>query len=267
MVTKSQLTHFQGSLGVYEHILTDDGTQTLFSHFFDESCHSSAGAYEETIFNYVLGTNVAERIKEYQEDFRIFEVGFGTGLGFSATIDHLLEQNIELKQFIFVSSELDEGLAHFSLTKLVKEDYLHKFERIVEDGYISFRGHHSQGAILEVLIGDIRVTLPLWAKSGQKVQSIYQDAFSPLKNPTLWTTEWFRDLLGVSAKDCILSTYCSSKAVWKSMLEAGWKVNEVMGFGKKRYSTRAQLSGSSGPQLLKWCEESPIEALRDPCDS
>ena len=57
---------------------TEDGTFTLESNLFTENCHSTAGAYEETLFNYVNGTEVK---KSKQAEIKIFEVGFGLGLG------------------------------------------------------------------------------------------------------------------------------------------------------------------------------------------
>jgi tRNA U34 5-methylaminomethyl-2-thiouridine-forming methyltransferase MnmC len=269
MANSSNIKTILGSLGSYTFIKTDDGTQTIFSHYFDESCHSSSGALEETLQNYVLGTEVPSRLQTSQmaqQIFTVLEVGFGTGIGYSATIDALKSRSISPKSLSFISTELDEKLALFALENLVQGQYLKGYEKVIESGLTYFKGITHDGQFMKVLIGDARETIPQWRAQGEKVNAIYQDPFSPNKNPSLWTVEWFEELRSVSDLDCILSTYSSTKGIWKSMLEAGWRVSEAKGFGNKKLSTRAYLNPKkdSSAQILKWCQDSPLRASRDP---
>ncbi len=269
MAISSNMKTILGSLGPYTFVKTDDGTQTIFSHYFDETCHSSSGAVEETLQNYVFGTEVPSRLQASQmaqHIFTILEVGFGAGIGYSATIDALKSRSISPKGLSFISTELDEKLASFALENLIKGQYLQSFEKVIESGLTYFKGLTQEDQIMKVLIGDARVTIPLWSTPGEKVNAIYQDPFSPNKNPTLWTVEWFEELKSVSDLDCILSTYSSTKGIWKSMLEAGWRVSETKGFGNKKLSTRAYLNPlkDSSAQIIKWCQDSPLRASRDP---
>jgi tRNA U34 5-methylaminomethyl-2-thiouridine-forming methyltransferase MnmC len=117
-----------------------------------------------------------------------------------------------------------------------------------------------------ILLGDVRETFLLARKQNifkYNFDAIFQDAFSPKKNPRLWTYEWFNDLSTVSKETTIMTTYSTTKATWKSMILAGWKVECFTGFGKKRMSTRAKRQGDSARDVLDWVAQSPINALKD----
>jgi tRNA U34 5-methylaminomethyl-2-thiouridine-forming methyltransferase MnmC len=246
-----------GSLGTYEFLETDDGTMTLHSAYFDEACHSTSGALKETIHNYVLGTKVPQRLE--RGPLCVFEVGFATGLGLKATL--LNASYDHHKNLTFVSSELDGLLCQHFLEALKSDEIIESFHTTD----FGFQGRSIHGATIYILIGDVRETLPLWRKNSLflKFKAIYQDPFSPKKNPSLWTKEWFSELKAASESEVILGTYSSTKAVWKSMIAAGWKVTEVPGYGKKRLSTRAMLEGESSKNVIEWCKRSPAPALCD----
>lgn len=118
---------------------------------------------------------------------------------------------------------------------------------------------------LTIIVGDIRQEL---AKAKRNLgmdnfSAIYQDAFSPKKNPALWTLEWFRDLKDLSASDCVLSTYSAAMPVRKSLLAAGWSVFKREGFGEKRSTTVARIGLEMKPEFLRNIENSPEQTLID----
>ena len=221
---------FDGSLGEYEVIETEDGSLSLFSKAFNEGCHSSHGAATETRYIYVDGCEVKDRKVKC-----IFEVGFATGLGF-------IETYKVLDEFLFYSTELDEKLV---LWANEKNKIFDSFEK-VGNTYVGIKGK----ARAVILIGDARETIKNYSFE-KPFQAIYQDAFSPKRNPTLWTKEWFTDLKELSAEEVILSTYSASSRVKKALFSAGWIVEEREGFAFKRSSTRGFLKGEHEDQLLK----------------
>lgn len=221
---------FDGSLGEYEIIKTEDGSFSLFSKAFNEGCHSSHGAATETRYIYVDGCEVKDRKVNC-----IFEVGFATGLGF-------IETYKVLDEFLFYSTELDEKLV---LWANEKNKIFDSFEK-VDNTYVGIKGK----ARAIILIGDARETIKNYSFE-KPFQAIYQDAFSPKRNPTLWTKEWFTDLKELSSEEVILSTYSASSRVKKALFSAGWIVEEREGFAFKRSSTRGFLKGEHEDQLLK----------------
>lgn len=239
---------FTGKLGKYKIIETEDQTKTLWSEYFDEACHNLSGAYNETLHNYIQGCQIPEQIIS-KDAVHVFDVGFGLGIGLRAYIDEIKKHEFHQSvHFSYVSMELDEDLFLWS----VKNNFLdYQFFKI--DNYYTGEFPLSPTASLKVLvfIGDGRITIPdaFAQKLLPEFTAIFQDAFSPKKNPALWTVEWFGNLKNFSAKDVYLSTYSASVSIRKSMIKAGWKISSAKGFGQKRTMTKARLIGETEEHL------------------
>jgi tRNA U34 5-methylaminomethyl-2-thiouridine-forming methyltransferase MnmC len=229
---------------------TEDGTFTLFSEAFQEACHSTSGAKAETILHYIEGCKVLEKVLKFQ-DFTILEVGFGLGIGFLTTLEKI-PQN---KSVHFLSLELDRNLLNWF------KDEHPEFNFKWEDNLL--RGHSGE-VKLTIIQGDARASLPEYLKNYPTTwHAIYQDAFSPKRNPVLWTKEWFELLKSHSHPDATLSTYSASSSIRKSLHETGWGVLSGEKFGSKRTSTRAVLNKPTDPDIVLQLSRSPVLALTD----
>ncbi|MFA5583428.1 MAG: MnmC family methyltransferase [Bacteriovoracaceae bacterium] len=240
----------------YQWIQTDDGSYTLHSELFKEACHSTSGAKSETLLHYLQGCQVSERLTKYSP-FQILEVGFGLGIGFLTTLETLGEFD---HPWHFVTMEIDPDLVKWFLD--VYQDH-HIVKQAV---WISPRLVHAKFKNVEIsiIVGDARIELPHFLNSGSfQFHAIFQDAFSPKRNPTLWTVEWFNLLRETSHQDCILSTYSASSSIRKSLIKSGWKVNKGHKFGPKRSSTRATLTGVTDEEIMTHLNNSPVEAIYD----
>lgn len=113
---------------------------------------------------------------------------------------------------------------------------------------------------LTIIYGNARETI---RSLNQNFNIIYQDAFSPKKNPSLWTIQWFKDLARVSDQNVRMSTYCSSVGARKAMIAAGFKLQEGGAFKRKRSSTRATLLGDTDNDITIKLNQSKIKALVD----
>lgn len=227
--------------------LTADGSPTLWSAKFDENCHSLAGAYGETLYNYYHGCNISEKLLTVNT-LNILDVGFGPGLGLKVLRDELFKIAPSARPKLnYISVELEPELVlwaeKYTLAHNSPPDSLLKFspggnEYIAQDLLGSYR----------VLIGDARVQLPKaqLEENFPPLHAIFQDAFSPKKNPVLWTQEWFELLKACADPSVILSTYSASTAIRKSLHCAGWHVNTRKGFGEKRACTQAKLLMTPG---------------------
>ena len=237
----------------YKVVTTEDGSSTLFSERFQESCHSSSGARAETRLHYIEGCEIEKKIQK-KKPLSILEVGFGLGIGFLTTLETLHDH------FSFVSLEIDRDLVEW----FRNENREHKFlKHLTWISPVKLEAK-TPTVTLTILVGDARETLDFYCQyASPRWDAIYQDAFSPKKNPTLWTKEWFELLKKYSAPDAIMSTYSSSASIRKAMLEAGWNLQKGEGFGKKRSSTRATLGGASNQGILDQLALSPVPALRD----
>ena len=232
-------------------VSTDDGSKTLFSEAFQEACHSTSGARAETVLHYLGGCKIKQKAQT-QNSLTILEVGFGLGIGFELTREYLLEDECQLN---FVSVEIDQKLVEWYQQNHPELPW--KWNNNVLEAITST--FH-----LIILVGDARKTLPAFCEAQNfKWDAIYQDAFSPKRNPVLWTKEWFELLKKYSSSEVILSTYSSSVSIRKSLYETGWILHSGEKFGKKRTSTRATLRGMSDPEILKSLELSPTQSLTD----
>lgn len=254
---------FKGILGKYKIIQTEDNTQTLWSEYFDEACHNLSGAYEETLYNYISGCAIPHQMTQ-DKDIHVLDVGFGVGVGLLALIDQYKKsEGKTARRLSYTSIELDEELFLWSMKNTLPNVLVHKREN--EKG-IFYEGlaNTAHGELkITVYIGDGRITLPAHKKSLPPFSAIFQDAFSPKKNPTLWSLEWFSFLKDVSDEDVRLSTYSSSVSIRKSLIAAGWAIENAKGFGQKRTMTKASLTGITDPALLAELNKSPTLELHD----
>ncbi len=256
----SAVLSFTGKLGNYRIIDTDDGSKSLWSEAFDENCHSLSGAVLETVHNYIEGCQI--RDKHATGPLTILEIGFGTGLGAALTFNHC--QELQQLPVHFISLELDLTLVEWAKGQPQSPEIIRQLQAI-QSGPLTYFQATVCHFTLTVVIGDARKTihqLPTFL-SATKINAVYQDAFSPKKNPTLWTVEWFKDLKQHCATDVILSTYSSSSRIRKSLLAAEWIPEILPGFQGKKEGTLARITGEISATMAEHLMRSPVSALTD----
>lgn len=259
------MTEFKGKLGKYKIIKTEDQTETIWSEYFDETCHNLSGAYEETIHNYIQGCSILNLIKK-ESSFSVLDVGFGVGVGLKALIDQFSINKTSSHSVYYTSIELDETLLLWSLSKTLPFLTLERKTREVNEAIlISYQGVWNNLLTIQIFVGDGRETLPLASALGliSPLDAIFQDAFSPRKNSALWSTEWFLFLKFLSLKTVELSTYSSSITIRKSLVSAGWSIENAQGFASKRFMTKASLNGETSSTLLEQLANSPLLEIKD----
>ncbi|WP_415406615.1 tRNA (5-methylaminomethyl-2-thiouridine)(34)-methyltransferase MnmD [Sulfurovum sp. CS9] len=215
-----------------EIVLCEDGTNTLYSKEFDEPYHSTKdGALHESLEKHVKPSLT---LKKENEQLTILDICFGLGYNTFATLYYIKQQKLTTKIHI-ISPEFDEGLVR----SLGTFDYPPEFENIKyiikainQDLY-----YEDEQFKIEILLGDARKSIP---QIKEKIDIVYQDAFSPSHNPLLWTTEYFRDVRAICKEDAILTTYSTAAAIRLGLYENGFYIfvhrAEMM-----RYSTVASL--------------------------
>jgi tRNA U34 5-methylaminomethyl-2-thiouridine-forming methyltransferase MnmC len=252
------MKEFKGNLGNYRIIKTEDNSETIWSEYFDENCHNTSGAIAETIYNYIEGCEVLDQIKKFQP-LSIFDVGFGPGLGLKILSDSI--HHIPATMVNYYSVEIDEALVLWSIKNTFSEI---SYEACEVDS-LKFYQFIVGNITAIVFIGDARITVPKALKNEliSPLHVIFQDPFSPKKNPTLWTVEWFSLLKELSHPKVIMSTYSSSISIRKSMIKAGFTIINRKGFGQKRTMTKALLDGQTAFELMEQLNKSPILELHD----
>ncbi len=224
-----------------ELVLCEDGTNTLFSIEFDEPYHSTKdGALHESLEKHV---KPAVAFTKEKTTLTILDICFGLGYNTFTTIHYIKTLGLKTKVHI-LSPEFDEGLVR----SLDTFDYPPEFENIKhiikaisQDLY-----YEDEQFKIEILLGDARKSIP---NIQEKVDIIYQDAFSPAQNPLLWTKEHFSDIRAISKEDALLTTYSTAAAIRLGLYENDFFIfvhrAEMM-----RYSTVASLKRLDGLEYI-----------------
>jgi len=215
-----------------EVVLCEDGSNTLYSKEFDEPYHSTKdGALHESLEKHVKPSFV---LKSNQNKLTILDICFGLGYNTFATLYHIKKNNLKTKVHI-LSPEFDEALVR-SLDTFTFPPEFDSIKHIIK-AISTDLSYEDEQFKIEILLGNARKSI---LTINEKVDIVYQDAFSPAHNPLLWTYEWFRDVRAICKEDTILTTYSTAAAIRLGLYENGFYIfvhrAEMM-----RYSTVASL--------------------------
>jgi len=238
--------------------LSNDGSYTAYSKEYNEHYHSTKdGALNESLVKHIYP---AFKLKEHQQKIVILDICYGLGFNTLATLYYYKKKNLTSKLYIY-SPELDS-----SLVKSLKEfNYPQEFapfkdiiEKISQDGLYEDEQFH-----IEIFLGDARNYVKQFY---HKFDIVYQDAFSPSSNPTLWTKEYFSEIKKSMKNDAILTTYSIALASRLALYENGFII--YINSGKNyRDATVASLKELSNFKVVDMphkisCNPS-ISSLRD----
>jgi len=222
-------------------VLCEDGSNTLFSVEFDEPYHSTKdGALHESLEKHV---KPALSLSQSKHSLTILDICFGLGYNTFATLYYVKQMRLDTKIHI-LSPEFDEDLVRSLDTFDFPPEFdciKHIIKAISQDLY------YEDGQFkIAVLLGDARKSIP---RIKEKIDIVYQDAFSPAHNPLLWTKEHFSDIRAISEDDALLTTYSTAAAIRLGLYENGFYIfvhrAEMM-----RYSTVGSLKMIEGFEYI-----------------
>jgi tRNA U34 5-methylaminomethyl-2-thiouridine-forming methyltransferase MnmC len=212
---------------------TLDGSQTLYFGELDEHYHSTFGAVQESQHVFIKAG-----FKQCpQSDIRVLEIGFGSGLNCYLT----LLAGLGSGKKVWYSA-----IEKFPLPEEVWEKL--KYSQQLPDGNSEWFPliHQAQWNgdveihpqfILHKIESDLLVMewdkLPL-------VDLVYFDAFSPEKQPELWSSSIFERIYDKMNSNGILVTYCAKGIVRRTLQSIGFVVERIPGPPGKREMIRAR---------------------------
>jgi len=137
-----------------------------------------------------------------------------------------LPNNLKIRVHI-LSPEFDEGLVR----SLDTFDFPPEFN-VLKDIIKAVATHlhyEDEQFKIDILLGDARESIPHLLTTNcslltEKIDIVYQDAFSPKHNPLLWTREWFADVRAICSDDAVLTTYSTAAAVRLGLYENGFYI-------------------------------------------
>lgn len=233
----------------------DEDGQPVSSTFGDVY-FSRANGLEETRHVFLQHNQLSERWQQLNagEHFTIAETGFGSGLNFLAAWQLWLTAAPADAQLHFVSVE------KFPLTKndlqraLALWPELGEFTAQLIDAYPVFvgTGFHRlsfmNGRIkLTLIINDAAVGFtqllatphPAFSNHCAKIDAWFLDGFAPSKNPQMWSDELFTAIRQLSHLNTTAATFSAAAIVKQGLKLAGFSIQKVPGFGRKREMVKA----------------------------
>ncbi|MCB2196666.1 MAG: tRNA (5-methylaminomethyl-2-thiouridine)(34)-methyltransferase MnmD [Bacteroidetes bacterium] len=212
-------------------INTNDGSHTIYSELFNEHYHSTFGALSESMHVFIeAGLNHCSL-----NHINIFEVGFGTGLNAVLTYAESKKQKLNINYTAIELYPVDIQI----IEKLNYQQFLSQQQ------YKKFILMHSTVWNTEVDI-DSNFTLTK-IKSDltnfnmpSSYDIIYFDAFSPNKQPEIWSLDIFKRIYASINQFGILTTYSSKGLVKNNLRNAGFKVTRLVGPKGKHHIIRAE---------------------------
>ena len=201
-----------------------DGTP--IARRFDDPYYSLQDGLAETRFVFHDGNQLTER---FADGFQIAELGFGTGLSFLATWDAWRKSAYKgtLHFTSFEAFPLSTGDTRAALAPFTELAPL--TERLLE--FLAGKALPSD-IQLTIIEGDARETVPNW--QGQ-ADAWFLDGFSPAKNPELWSADLMTAVGDHTKRGGTFDTYTAAGHVRQKLSDAGFTVERISGFGRKRH--------------------------------
>lgn len=269
----------------YQLVQLTNGSHSLHSLAYGETFHPVIGPVAEAEALYVNQLQLRERLSNHSGEFVIWDVGLGAAANaltvLRATRD--LATPIRLVSFDNTMEPLEfalqnaAALGYFGGYELQTQAILEQHASQFTDGVravnwqfhlgdfptllareLERRVHAAETSIRPLLPPEGSVPQPAESGFGAPPHAILFDAFSPAKNPAMWTLPLFTKLFRLldPQRACALPTYSRSTIMRVTLLLAGFFVGVGHATGKKEETTIAAntLELLSEPLDLRWLD-------------
>ncbi|HEV2695181.1 MAG TPA: MnmC family methyltransferase [Verrucomicrobiae bacterium] len=264
--------------GDYQLVPLANGQKTLFSASYAEKMHPGLGPMAEAELLYVRQLNIRERLSAAADEFVIWDIGLGGAANAIAVLQATREISGKLR---LVSFDNTGEPLEFALNNSAALGYPVGYESQMAALLQERRTEFVNGKCSvnwEFHLADFPALLPglkFGAHHSQPVpppHAIFYDAFSPAKNPAMWTLPVFENLFRAldPSRPCALTTYSRSTLLRTTLLLAGFSVGTGHATGMKEETTIAAnlLNLIAEPLNARWLERAmrsdSAEPLREP---
>ncbi len=240
----------------YRVVKLASGAHSVHSVAEAETFHPVIGPAAEAEALYVRQLRLAERLRDHTGDFVIWDVGLGAAANPVAALRAVRDLPASIRIFSF--DHTLEPLT-FALQHPAELDFLAGYETHLAnllatqpttsaDRQLAFQDGQAK-VDWEIHVADFPTLLMQPAMQQlPKPHAIMFDAFSPAKNPAMWTLPLFTNLFRLldPARPCSLPTYSRSTILRVTLLLAGFHVGVGHATGEKEETTLA----ANNPELI-----------------
>lgn len=236
---------------------------TPVSQQFDDVYFSNQDGLAETRHVFLQGNGLPQRWREPgRPDFTVAETGFGTGLNFLTLWQaHQAFRRAHPDQgpprLHFISFEKyplcrdDLRAAHAAWPELAElSEQLYAVWPDALPG--CHRLHPAPHITLDLWFGDVNALLPQLPDGLHgHVDAWFLDGFAPAKNPDMWTQALFDTMLRLARPGATFATFTAAGFVRRGLIQAGFEVSKVKGFGQKRECLAGRRPAALPPDALR----------------
>ena len=234
---------------------------TPASNQFGDIYFSVEGGLDETRAVYLSACGLPQRWQngngqDTAPHFTIAELGFGTGLNFLATWQ-LWQQSgqeksrhkyqrlhyVSIEKYPLSKEQLRQALTHWPELADFSAQLVEKWPGRVR-GYHRL---HFANVSLTLIHDDVSAALD---SAALQADAWYLDGFSPARNPEMWAPAILSRIGELSADGAMIGTFTAAGAVRQGLSGAGFDVEKVAGFGRKRHRIQAVMRKTSSQKPM-----------------
>jgi hypothetical protein len=217
----------------YQLVRLKNGTFSIRSLAEEETFHPVIGPAAEAEALYVRQLDLRRRLRQ-EPEWVVWDVGLGAAANAVAVFRAAADLGCALR---VISFDRTVAALEFALRHAAELGYLAGFEGAAAE--LAAKGR-AMGGRWELRLGDF----PQWlrgARPGPAPHLIMFDAFSPARNPAMWTAPLFSDLRRCldARHPCAMPTYSRSTMLRVTLLLAGFFVGAGHATGEKEQTTIA----------------------------
>ena len=240
----------------YKIVKLASGVHSVHSLAERETFHPVIGPVAEAEALYVKQLRLPERMAAHSGEFVIWDVGLGAAANVLTVLRATRAASCSLRIISFdhtlaplqFALENAEALGYFTNYETPVQNFLRDHGTAFTDG--------QRQITWELQLGDFPSLLRTQHSAIATPHCILFDAFSPAKNPAMWTQPLFANLFRLldPQRPCALPTYSRSTMLRVSLLLAGFFVGAGHATGEKEETTIAAntLDLISEPLDKKW---------------
>ncbi len=214
----------------------------------------------ESDYVFLQHNQLAQRFSELKDSpetlFTIVETGFGTGLNFTLCLKLWQASGLKKARLKYISIEkhplrlmdLKRAARQWPELSATAEQWLVCYPPIFPGMYTCPIRNNIQ---LCLFFGDIDEGLaelkeslhPQHQQRSAFIDAWFLDGFAPSKNPEMWRPSLFKAMADLSHNESTFATFTAAGLVKRGLRDAGFAVEKVPGFGRKREMLKGKFSG------------------------
>ena len=241
--------------------------ETPYAAAFDDIYYMPENGLAESHYVFVAANQLSAQMAAAGRDgcITIGETGFGTGLNFLALLQEWARiadnerprlHYITTEAFPLSASTLTHAHERWPELAAYSTELVAHYPPLIAGAHrrLLFDGR----VTIDFLFGDAAPMLANYRPSGgvaRPIDAWFLDGFAPAKNPDMWSDALFNAMADLSHAGTRLATFTAAGKVRRGLQQAGFEVQKVPGYGRKREMVIGHLPAeAASPQWASTCD-------------